>query len=190
MFHETGYNSHMISLIRIIYRKNRAIVSNHGHALSAVNALPFPVGLSGSSSEKYNSSYIVNFPATHGLDAARKPSSRLSTHAALVSLTKTAHELPRIKNRGPQITQINTDYKQGADFRRGEPPCSPIYYSSFTPRFHDKLSQAQSIRPNQVIPHEKSPEPAQGMYHIPSLAPQGLLHFSYLIAYKIIQGET
>jgi len=98
LFHETGYNSHMISLIRIIYRKNRSIVSSRDHALSAVNALPSPVGLSGSSSEKYNSSYIVNFPATHGLDATRKPSSRLSTHAALVFQAQSKNFLLHFKS--------------------------------------------------------------------------------------------
>ncbi|MCX6582815.1 MAG: hypothetical protein NT166_21780, partial [Candidatus Aminicenantes bacterium] len=52
---------------------------------------------------------------------------------------------------------------------------SPIHHSLITTRFHSKLSQAQSIRSYQYIPHEKSPEPAQGMSHTASLAPQGVL---------------
>jgi hypothetical protein len=138
--------------------------------------------------------FICEWPATRGLGAICSAYPWLSIHAALVSFKKTwptehteytentekpaheLHEFPRTeKNIRPQITRINTDYKQKADFRRGEPPCSPIYYSSITLRFHDKLAQAQSIRPNKVIPKDKSPEPAQGMNHTLSLAPQGVL---------------
>ncbi|MDQ1354471.1 MAG: hypothetical protein QG657_4780 [Acidobacteriota bacterium] len=101
------------------------------------------------------------FPAAHGLEAARKPSSRLSTHAALVSVKKQwptehtentenpaheLHEFSRIKktfvHRLHRFTLISI-------FRRGEPMCSPF-----------------------------------------PLAPQGSCIFSFLIANQINQGET
>ncbi|MCX6578604.1 MAG: hypothetical protein NT166_00290 [Candidatus Aminicenantes bacterium] len=95
------------------------------------------------------------------------------------NLAHELHELPRIKKTFVHVWRLHR-FTLISIFRRGRPPClpfppcSPAYHSLINHQSYNKLSQAQSIRPDKVILHEKSPKPAQGMIHTLSLAPQGV----------------
>ncbi|MCX6584911.1 MAG: hypothetical protein NT166_32465 [Candidatus Aminicenantes bacterium] len=52
-------------------------------------------------------SYYVTFPATHGLGVKVLTSPCLSIHAALVSQTKTAHELHELPRKKAQSSELN-----------------------------------------------------------------------------------
>ncbi|MDQ1352608.1 MAG: hypothetical protein QG657_2914 [Acidobacteriota bacterium] len=80
-------------------------------------------------------SYRLNWPAAHGLEAARKPSSRLSTHAALVSPAK-------------DVARETRERRESAPF----PPFLPLYINLF-------FSFLQSPKPAQGITHTLSLAP-------------------------------
>jgi hypothetical protein len=104
--------------------------------------------------------FICEYPATHGLEAARKPSSRLSTHAALVSTAHELHELPRIKKH---ISHKGTKAQRNTK--------GFIYKIFLVPWCLG--GNIFDVHKYIFFSLHQGPKPAQGMIHTLSLAPLG-----------------